>query len=70
MYTRNLELLEDIVFGMCRAHPEICPHKYEWVLDREKEGYRERHYECSLCGDKKTRKIPITFSERKEKTGD
>lgn len=70
MDTRNLELAADIVFRMCRAHPEICPHNYEWVLEQETEGHLERHYECTICGNKQTRKIPITFVERKEEAGE
>ena len=70
MDTRTMEMAADIVFRMCRAHPEICPHNYEWTREQQMEGHLERHYECTICGDKQTRKIPITFVVHKEKTGD
>ena len=70
MDTRTMEMAADIVFRMCRAHPEICPHNYEWTREQQMEGHIERHYECTICGDRQTRKIPITIVGHKEKTGD
>lgn len=51
----NLQMLEQaamIVFEMCRQHPEICPHNYQWYLTNtdNKDGKRVKHYKCSLCG--------------------
>lgn len=48
-----LEKAAEIVFKMCREHPEICPHDYHWrstTTDKET-GKRISCYHCQLCGD-------------------
>ena len=53
MDLRQLELAADIVFRMCREHPDICPHNYIWegsTIDHNT-GYKEVRYKCSICGD-------------------
>ena len=30
MDLRQLEYAAEILFRMCREHPEICPHDYHW----------------------------------------
>ena len=46
-----------IVFEICRNHPEICPHRYEWQSTKITEscGYKveEKLYRCTICGDEK-----------------
>lgn len=52
MDLRLLEYAAEIVFRMCREHPEICPHHYEWIMTRTLEnGEQESHYVCKLCGN-------------------
>ena len=47
-----LEYAAEILFRMCREHPEICPHDYRWSYSMKstEEGKLESHYTCSLCG--------------------
>ena len=48
LYT--LEKAAMIVFEMCRQHPEICPHDYEWYCTRTNEdGEYVEYYRCNLC---------------------
>lgn len=38
---------------MCRMHPEICPHDYEWKWSRKtgnNNELEECHYACTICG--------------------
>lgn len=53
MDLRMLERAAMIVFEMCRQHPEICPHDYEWYWTSapDENGNRTEHYTCNLCGD-------------------
>ena len=52
MDLRYIEKAADVIFRMCREHPEICPHDYSWrctkALDNGKE---EVHFVCQLCGN-------------------
>ena len=52
MDIHTLEYAAEILFRMCREHPEICPHDYSWYYSREskEEGKLENHYTCRLCG--------------------
>ena len=51
MDLRILEKAAMVVFEMCRQHPEICPHDYEWYwTNTNKDGKRVEHYKCNLCG--------------------
>lgn len=47
-----LEKAAEVVFAMCREHPEICPHDYHWCsTTTSKETGREiKCYRCGLCG--------------------
>lgn len=46
-----IEFAANVVFRMCREHPEICPHNYRWRwTSAPKDGKREAHYICDLCG--------------------
>lgn len=46
-----LERAAEIVFAMCREHPEICPHDYCWYMTKtNKDGKRIKYYRCALCG--------------------
>lgn len=51
----DIELAANIVFRMCKEHPEICPHYYEgraiWSGENS-DGKWEMHYVCELCGTK------------------
>lgn len=52
----DIKLVADIVFRMCKEHPEICPHYY----NEDKPDFSrfnsndewEVHYVCELCGTK------------------
>lgn len=51
----NLYVLEkaaNIVFAMCRQHPELCPHDWEWVSTNMNTGVER--YRCNICGKEKT----------------
>ena len=52
MDVQMLEYAAEILFRMCREHPEICPHDYSWIYSREftEDGKLENHYICRLCG--------------------
>lgn len=47
-----LERAAKIIFEICKTHPEICPHEYEWVWTSapDEDGTRVEHYHCILCG--------------------
>ena len=48
----KFEYMSDILFRMCREHPEICPHDYNWsgtVIDKVN-GVEIKKYVCKLCG--------------------
>ena len=52
----DIGLAADIVFRMCKEHPEICPHYYDedkpFFSDENSNGKWEMHYVCELCGTK------------------
>lgn len=50
MDIRDIELATEIVYAICREHPDICPHSYEWEWSNKKDGTREVYYKCRLCG--------------------
>ena len=51
MNIEDIEFAAEIVYAICREHPEICPHSYEWKWIKVKENEtREVHYKCRLCG--------------------
>ena len=43
----------ELFFKMCREHPEICPHDWEWhwTSAPDENGKRVEHYTCRLCGN-------------------
>ena len=57
MDIRHLEFAAEKFFEMCREHPEICPHDYEWhwTSAPDENGKRTEHYNCNLCGKEYTR---------------
>lgn len=52
MDLRMLEKAAYIIFEMCREHPELCPHDWEWEWTNTRTG--EKHYKCNLCGKEET----------------
>lgn len=48
----------EIVFALCRKHPEICPHAYEWRGSQCKPTETVEYYQCLICGKTKTEVIP------------
>lgn len=52
MDLQTLERAAEIVFEICRTHPEICPHDYDFRYSKlyKEDGKREVHYTCRLCG--------------------
>lgn len=58
MDVERLITAANIVFEMCRRHPEICPHIYEWRWSQCKPTETLEYYQCSICGKTKTEVIP------------
>jgi hypothetical protein len=51
MDLNSLELAANIVFRMCREHPEICPHDYQFRYSIQHEnGSVTKCYRCQICG--------------------
>ena len=54
MDTNQLETAAKLIFGLCRNHPELCPHDYEWkgykidMVDGDEK--RKSVYVCRICG--------------------
>ena len=46
MDVNDIERAAHIVYQICREHPEICPHDYEWYMSNGLVSY----YKCTLCG--------------------
>ena len=59
MDLQMLEMAANVVFEMCRQHPEICPHNYHWVGTSapDEEGKCIELYRCDLCGSEYRRTI-------------
>ena len=57
MDIQMLEYAAEILFRMCREHPEICPldYRYNCAMKSTEEGKLETHYTCRLCGRKDVR---------------
>lgn len=61
----SLELAANVVFEMCRQHPELCPHHYEWKASIQREdGTKLEYYRCRICGDIHTTGVCM-FERRK-----
>lgn len=55
MELNHLELAAEIVFELCRQHPELCPHHYEWTSSiQRKDGTTLKRYKCQICGNECT----------------
>lgn len=50
----HLEYAARMFFKMCQAHPEICPHDWEWrsskLYENSKQVEKEEYF-CKLCGN-------------------
>lgn len=48
----QIQYVAECFFKMCREHPEICPHDWEWnwTTALDENGKRVEHYTCRLCG--------------------
>lgn len=50
----DIKLAADIVFRICKEHPEICPHYYNEHKPKfhgtNADGKWEHRYICELCG--------------------
>ena len=53
----QLEFAANLIFELCRQHPELCPHHYLLVAQVEsvKDGIIEKRYVCDICGHEETR---------------
>lgn len=53
MDLHDIERAAMLFYQMCREHPEICPHSYEWKFTRtdDKKEIITTTYECQLCGN-------------------
>ena len=54
-----LEYAAQVVFSICREHPEICPHDYEWEWSQTKDDIEKKHYKCRLCGAEIVKEVNI-----------
>lgn len=54
----KLGMAADIVFEICRRHPELCPHYYRWSRTQYKATETVKYYKCQICGQEKTEVIP------------
>lgn len=51
MDINSLELAANIVFKMCREHPELCPHDSQFTHSvQHKDGSVTKYYACQICG--------------------
>lgn len=46
----ELEEAAHIVYIMCRNHPELCPHQYEWESSTTVNNVTTDQYRCRICG--------------------
>lgn len=64
MDLNSLELAANIVFEMCRQHPELCPHHYKWQSSIPRgDGMKIEHYRCQICGGEYTKVVNVTCPE-------
>ena len=58
MDIRQMEMAAEIVFRMCREHPEICPHMYQWIGSSTKtldgKNIEIDTYKCGICGNEQS----------------
>lgn len=61
MDLRQLEYAAEILFRMCREHPEICPHDYHWsgTTTDKANNVEIKRYVCGLCGKELKEKIEL-----------
>ena len=51
MDIQSMEIICECVLQMFNEHPEICPHRYEWMMTvSNKDGTWTHQYKCQLCG--------------------
>lgn len=54
MNLEDLEKAANLIFDLCKNHPDLCPHDWKVTsitgIDTGKE---VRHYKCSICGQTK-----------------
>lgn len=61
MDLNSLELAANVIFELCRQHPELCPHHYEWMSSIKREDKTTiEHYKCRICGYKNTKVVVNT----------
>lgn len=66
MHLQELEYAAQVVFAMCRQHPELCPHDFTLNSVEESENTKVEHYECVLCGIEATREVGDTEENQEE----
>lgn len=60
----SLELAANIVFEMCRQHPELCPHHYGWQSSIQRgDGTKIERYKCRICGSEYTKVVNVACPE-------
>ena len=68
MELNHLELAAEIVFELCRQHPELCPHHYEWTSSiQRKDGTTLKRYKCQICGNECTTIRRTTWTDIRSK---
>ena len=53
----QIEKASTIIYALCRNHPELCPHDYEWHWSKtlKDQKQNEEHYICNICGHEQIR---------------
>lgn len=49
----DLEKAAVLFYAMCRNHPEICPHEFEFNWSQIIDDKKHIHYKCTICGCEK-----------------
>lgn len=53
----QIEFAANVIFELCRQHPELCPHQYEWrgSYGPNENGDTVNRYLCRVCGTESIR---------------
>lgn len=61
MDIKQIEYAATMFFRMCKEHPEVCPHDYDWsgsTIDKTN-GVEIKRHVCRLCGREMKEKIAL-----------
>ena len=53
----EIEKASKIIYLLCKNHPELCPHDYNWGWSKTLKDIKqdEEHYICNICGNEQIR---------------